>query len=79
MEASAARKIKEVHAKVEQLKSTNRNLQSKLEDSNAGRNAANVSLATLVSEKEALIKEVADLKAVCEDMMKMIEEGGQSS
>eukprot|EP00545_Synedropsis_sp_CCMP1620_P000153 CAMPEP_0119008762 /NCGR_PEP_ID=MMETSP1176-20130426/3919_1 /TAXON_ID=265551 /ORGANISM="Synedropsis recta cf, Strain CCMP1620" /LENGTH=894 /DNA_ID=CAMNT_0006961159 /DNA_START=189 /DNA_END=2873 /DNA_ORIENTATION=+ len=77
-EATAARKVNEFRTKMEKVQATQRDAQTKLEESNAARHATNLSLATLVSEKEKLIKENKDLNAVCEELMAMVE-GGPST
>jgi hypothetical protein len=65
--------VKEFQSKIEKLQVLHRDAQSKLEDANIARNAANLSLAALVQEKEKLIKENLDLNAVCEELMAMVE------
>ena len=76
-EASIARMVKEFQAKIETLQTVQRDVQSKLEDANIAGNAANLSRAAVVQEKEKLIKENMDLNAVCEELMAMVE-GGQA-
>ena len=77
-DASTARKVQDFQAKIEKLQASQRDAKTKLEDANVARNAANVSLATVVKEKDKLIKENTDLNAVCEELMAMVE-GGQAA
>lgn len=66
-------KVQEFQTKIEKLQALQRDAQSKLEDANIARNAANLSLAAVVQEKEKLIKENMDLNSVCEELMAMVE------
>lgn len=78
-EATAARRVNEFRAKIEVTQAMFRDTQTKLDESNAARHATNLGLATLVTEKEKLIKENKDLNAVCEELMAMVEGGNLAS
>ena len=50
-------------------------LRMHLEESSANCISANLSLGTVVTEKEQLAKENRDLKEVCEELMAILEAG----
>jgi hypothetical protein len=77
-EAAAARKISHLQSKMEVAEAMHRESKTKLDESNAARHAANMSLTSLVSEKEKLMKENKDLNAVCEELMAIVEGGGEN-
>jgi len=72
-EANSARKVQEYTIVVERLNATQRDMQTKLDESNENCKAAHLSLGSIVAEKEKLVLENKDLKEVCEELMAMVE------
>jgi hypothetical protein len=74
-EASAARKVQDYNQNLEKIQREQKVLQARRDEALADRDAAHQSLSVAVAEKERLIKEVADLKEICDELMVMVEKG----
>lgn len=70
---NAARKLKQYRLELQQAKESEQELQAKLDEALATSRSVQRTLASVVSEKEKLIEENRDMKAVCEELMEMVE------
>mmetsp|Transcript_18277 Transcript_18277/g.27701 ORF Transcript_18277/g.27701 Transcript_18277/m.27701 type:complete len:865 (-) Transcript_18277:83-2677(-) len=72
-EANAAKEVKEFKRETEKLKRTQQDAQVELDDARTERDEFSRKLELAIKEKKSLVKEIADLNAVCEEMMAMVE------
>jgi hypothetical protein len=72
-EATFTKRLNDLHSKMQDTQAAERSCQVRLEEANLARNAANVSLAQVMMEKEKLVKENIDLASVCEELMSIVE------
>lgn len=72
-EANFAKKTKDHMVEIDSMKESSREFQSKLEIATTKLQAAQDTLAAVVLEKQRLVGENEEMKAVCEELMAMIE------
>jgi hypothetical protein len=73
IEASAARKVREYRHELDKRKEAETAARSKLDEALTSLRNVESTLATVVGEKENLIREHDEMKAVCEELMAMVE------
>ena len=76
MEANTSRKNRELQSQIDTLEEEYAETRAKLVEATKARDTANSNLASAVVEKEKLIKEVAELKTLCEDLLVEVEKAG---
>ena len=74
---NAARERKQHRLELEENKSTEEELRRQLAEAKTTSQSIQSAFASVVSEKEALLKENRDLSAVCEELMAEIEAGSE--
>ncbi len=73
IEANAARKVKEYRHELESYKSSQSDLLKKYEEVIAVKNTVESTLSSVLADKERLVQENKEMKAVCEELMAMVE------
>ena len=73
IEASSARSIKQCRSEIEKYKATAAELRQKVEEAVATSNSVQSTLATVLKDKERLVEENKEVKAVCEELMELVE------
>ena len=76
-EANASRKVKHYRQEMENAQKSEKEMVQKLRDALEMNRTVQTTLASVVGEKEKLIREHEELKAVCEELMLLVEEGQQ--
>ena len=72
----SSRKIKQYRSELEKSKEAEKELRLKLEEAKSTSRSVQSTLAAVVSEKEKLITEHNEMKAVCEELMELVEGKG---
>lgn len=70
---NATRKVKQYRTDLERLREVESDLRKQLEEATATSRSVQTTLASVVSEKEKLIEENKEMKAVCEELMELVE------
>lgn len=73
VEASAAKSEQKHSSIVDKIRTENSEIMAKLEEAKSNCASAHMSLATVVTEKQRLSRENAEINAVCEELMSMVE------
>jgi hypothetical protein len=79
MEATASRKLREYRHELERSKDAEKEARRQFNEAVATSRSVQSTLAAVVAEKEKIIKEHEDMKAVCEELMAIVESGQPSS
>jgi uncharacterized protein (DUF3084 family) len=74
-ELNASRKVKQYRSEVDKAQQAESELRKPLDEALSTSRSVQTTLAAVVSEKEKLIAENVEMKAVCEELMAMVEGG----
>ena len=77
IEANASRKVKQYRHELECSKEAEAAMRKKLDEALTTSRTVQTTLASVVAEKERLLQEHEEMKAVCEELMVMVEGGQQ--
>ena len=75
VEASASRKAYQYRYELEAAKEAEKEIRHKLDEALSTSRSVQSTLASVVAEKERMIAENVEMKAVCEELMAMVEGG----
>jgi hypothetical protein len=78
-ELNASRKVKQYRGEVDKAQQAESQLRKQLNEAQSTSRSVQSTLAAVVSEKEKLIAENVEMKAVCEELMAMVEGGNAAA
>ena len=76
-EAQAARKVKQNRQELEKCKESEKDARTKMDEAVSSLRTLETTLAGVVGERDRLVRENDEMKAVCEELMAMVEKQQQ--